>query len=517
MKTALACLGALTLSGSVLAGVGAGRAEITGLAVTPDGKALLVAGMDGRLRLVDLASRKQQGAVRAHKGGVWDLALSADGKRFISGGADRVARVWDRASLREIRAYEGHGKEVSAVALSPDGKRAASGDYAGLVHVWEVATGKERFARRGSALRMTSLAFSPDGRRLAGGGIEAAEIGGFRGSTRSSRLRLWDSGDGAEQTLPETGARVAFTPTGRELVAAGHHLNFVPVKGGISLDGGSRTVVWDLDKRRRRLALNEYWGGLALSPDGRYIATSWGSRRHLGGLVIRQSEAKGAHLWEAVTGKQVWARAVKQTDAVIMTFTPDGQTLIVGTKAGTWDYLELRPANWKAPAGWKAGDYDRAWQALGETDGAKAYATVWDLSSRGDEAVSWLQQKLKPAGALPAGVKNLLADLDSDDYDRRKKARHELEKLGEEVEPALREANRKPPSLEVKRALAALLARLDRTGPSPQRLRAGRALTVLERVGSKAARSLLDGLGKGAEGAFLTEQARLARARLGAR
>ena len=40
------------------------------------------------------------------------------------------------------------------------------------------------------------------------------------------------------------------------------------------------------------------------------------------------------------------------------------------------------------------------------------------------------------------------------------------------------------------------------------------ALTVLERIGSKSAQSLLEALGKGAPGVHLTEEARLTQARL---
>ena len=101
--------------------------EVTSLAVTPDGRTLIAAGMDGRVRVVDLSLRRERASVLAHKGGVWAMGLSAAGQHFITGGADQSARIWDLARVKEVRAHEGHTAVVSAVALSADGRLAASG------------------------------------------------------------------------------------------------------------------------------------------------------------------------------------------------------------------------------------------------------------------------------------------------------------------------------------------------------------------------------------------------------
>jgi hypothetical protein len=251
-----------------------------------------------------------------------------------------------------------------------------------------------------------------------------------------------------------------------------------------------------------------------VSADGRYIAAGWGSDRHRAGMGTGEYP-EGLHLYEVATGQQVWVRPIEAQDASVMTLTRDSRTLIVGTHHGTWDYHDLRPVDWKEPARWRDRDYDLAWQVLAERDAVKGYTAVWNLSSRGNEAVAWLRKQVKPGTIPRSRIKGYLADLDSNDFETRRTARQELAKLGEAAEAALREASKAPPSAEVKHALEQLLALLEKR--SPERLRAGRLLTVLERIGTRQARTLLDELAKGAAGAYLTEEARRASGRVALR
>ena len=299
------------------AGEGIAKGEITGLVVAPDGKTLLVGSMDGQVRLIDLDKRKQRAEVQAHKGGVWDLALSADGKRFITGGADKIARVWNFAKVKEIRAHEGHKKGVSAVALSPDGKLAASGDYAGLVRVWETASGKVRRKMIGNKHRITSLTFSGDGKRLAAGGVEPLELTGIRGMTSAGKVRLWHLVSGDDETLAEHGERVAFLPGGNAIVTSGWDLDRKPAKSG-ALSGGARSVLWNLTRKQRQQKFEQSGLAMALSADGRYIATGLGSPRHAGWMIITKGGSCGIHLHESATGKSVWTTSDKEADDAIL-------------------------------------------------------------------------------------------------------------------------------------------------------------------------------------------------------
>jgi hypothetical protein len=81
----------------------------------------------------------------------------------------------------------------------------------------------------------------------------------------------------------------------------------------------------------------------------------------------------------------------------------------------------------------------------------------------------------------------LLANLDSDRFEDREKATRDLEALGESAEAGLRQALAGRPSAEVRRRLEEVLRKLEGAAPSRQRLRALRALKVLEHLGSPEA------------------------------
>jgi hypothetical protein len=511
MKRGLAlCLLVLAPVGDVQADAWVGASEVTGLAITPNGRTLLVAAMDGRLRLLDLDTRRQRTAVLAHKGGVWALGLSGDGRHFITGGADRLVRVWELPRVKEVQTYEGHTTPVSAVALSGDGRLAASGDYTGAVHLWEIATARVRLRHEVNNYRVTGLAFSPDGKWLAGGGVQDAAIPGIGGPNTASRLCLWQLADSAREVLAETGETIRFLPGRGGLVASGTRSEMVR---GNSFGGVSQTILWDPWRRRRLFAVKNHYHGLAISADGRYVATSWGSRRFYDNTLMQDSPARGIHLWELASGKDVWSAAVKKADAGVMVMTPDGRTLIAGSRRGHVYWHDLRPEGWPPPRQWGEADFARAWKMLGGT--GKGYTVVWDLVACGDDAVRWLRKTWKPVSAQQRATR-LVADLDSDDFAVRDRARQELEELAEEAEPVLRASLEKPASAEVKRVVRRLLTRLE--GPaSPTRLRHLRVLTVLERIGTAEARRLLRELGKGPAGPYLREQARLAERRLAAR
>jgi len=110
----------------------------------------------------------------------------------------------------------------------------------------------------------------------------------------------------------------------------------------------------------------------------------------------------------------------------------------------------------------------------------------------------------------------LLADLDSEDFKTRTKARDELARLGETAATALREIAEKPPSLEVSRQVKELLEKLknERKTPSAEQIRVLRAMEVLERMATPEAKRLLDELAKGASEARLTREAATAHERL---
>jgi hypothetical protein len=111
----------------------------------------------------------------------------------------------------------------------------------------------------------------------------------------------------------------------------------------------------------------------------------------------------------------------------------------------------------------------------------------------------------------------LLVDLDSERFETRERATLELQRLGEQAEPALRKALADKPSLEVSRRLQALLDHLESRTLSTEQLHALRAVEVLEQVGTAEARTVLRSVAAGAPADRLTREAKAALQRLSGR
>jgi eukaryotic-like serine/threonine-protein kinase len=74
---------------------GHGATMITSVAISPDGRRALSAGLDDRVCLWDLETGQSTRAFRAHWAGVSRVAFSPDGRRALTAGLDNVLRLWD--------------------------------------------------------------------------------------------------------------------------------------------------------------------------------------------------------------------------------------------------------------------------------------------------------------------------------------------------------------------------------------------------------------------------------------
>jgi HEAT repeat protein len=136
---------------------------------------------------------------------------------------------------------------------------------------------------------------------------------------------------------------------------------------------------------------------------------------------------------------------------------------------------------------------------------------VGRLARAPEQAVPWLAERLKPVPKTEAPakkrVKELVAQLDDDDFDTREKATAELTKLGEAVAPGLRKVLEEKVSAEVRQRIASVLEKLGKPANDPECLRQLRVLEALELMNTAASRKLLQQLADGAPNAALTQEA----------
>jgi hypothetical protein len=171
-----------------------------------------------------------------------------------------------------------------------------------------------------------------------------------------------------------------------------------------------------------------------------------------------------------------------------------------------------RAADPPAPDEWQ-----QVWADLGTKDPVQADRAMTRLVDRPEQAVPFLRQRLRPAPAAdPRRLADWLAALDSEEFAVREEATQELEKLAEVIEDPLKKALRQTRSAEVRRRIEGVLGKVkgERLSPPPDRLRAARAVEVLERIDDCAARRLLANLAAGAPEAQLTVEAKSALERL---
>ena len=155
------------------------KIPLNAMALSPDGKFVIVGGDDHAARLLDLDAMSETRRFDGHTHFVYTVAFSADGTRVASGGDDRTVRVWNAESAEPVATLTGHTGKVNAVAFLPKGREVISGSDDATICLWDVASSSERLRVAAHAGPVRALAVSWDGGRL----LSASDDG---------TVRLWD-------------------------------------------------------------------------------------------------------------------------------------------------------------------------------------------------------------------------------------------------------------------------------------------------------------------------------------
>jgi serine/threonine-protein kinase len=161
------------------------RQGVHAVALAPDGRMLVSAGVDGSARLWDLAATPPRRLETfPGVGGCFETAVfSPDGRTLALGGADGHVRLLDASvappSIRHDLA--GHAGNVESLMFSRDSKLLATGGADGVIFLWELtgSVPRQRGVLRGHSGSIFGLGFAPDGKTLASGSTDRT-------------IRFWD-------------------------------------------------------------------------------------------------------------------------------------------------------------------------------------------------------------------------------------------------------------------------------------------------------------------------------------
>jgi hypothetical protein len=154
-------------------------------AFSPDGKNVLIGGINGNTCLVNMVTGFEENLYESHAkrifspdekyiltGQIYSVAFSADGKYIVTGGLHTKVMLWDTESGDLVKTFNGHTGIVTSVAFSPDGRHIASGGEDRNLILWDSVTGRQVNTFKGHTHRIKSIAFSPGGKYIVSGGMD---------------------------------------------------------------------------------------------------------------------------------------------------------------------------------------------------------------------------------------------------------------------------------------------------------------------------------------------------------
>ena len=299
--------------------------QMTGGAVSPDGRTIALGTVLGTVSFVDLATGRVRSGLGGHGVAVQGMAFSPNGRTLVTAAEDGSVIAWDVATGAPIEHLVGHAGRVLGIAFSSDGRTLYTCSLDGAIFVWDLGT-SNRFGQpfddrtRPDAFfdvdTEPPLAVSGDGGRFADR-LESGAVGIFSLATRRLVAHFSVPGGTADD--------IAWSPTA-PLVAV------TAAKGVVQL--------WDVRVRPRLVrslrglrssnGQRESGEAVAFSQDGHELVA--GDVNHTPGATPWRYGS--AAEWSVATGQLIWLRRNRAGWVHALAFSPDDRTVAVAQEDG---------------------------------------------------------------------------------------------------------------------------------------------------------------------------------------
>ena len=165
---------------------------ITALAFSPAGTTLASGGLDGKIYLLDITTRRELEEFRGPESTVTALRFAIDGTFLASGEENSTLRYWNSLTGEEVEKFWVKSRAIGALAFSLATRFLAIGDAIGEIWLYDFKTGNESIIFTQHTRKITALVFSRDGRTLVSG-------------SEDGTILLWDM---AKQLPPQPDYRL---------------------------------------------------------------------------------------------------------------------------------------------------------------------------------------------------------------------------------------------------------------------------------------------------------------------
>ena len=363
------------------------------VAFSPDCQLLATGGMDGQIRLWQVADGRQIAAWQAHGDWIRNVTFSPDGKLLASSSNDTTIKVWDWENVKCLYILRGHtdwvwtskfvtwkgliflisassdrtgkiwnlnlGKCVFtfhepedliwSVAFSNNGYTLAASS-AKSVKLWNIWTKKCVKIFEENAERVRALAFSPNGKMLVGGDDRL--------------LKIWDVASGCCLNTVELAANTSiwslmFSPDGRQLITAGTDKiqiwdaeNWEPTTTLAEPEYRIHAIAYSADHQMMAVGSDDQLVRIWDTNTSQPLHTLTGGSNRIWTIAVSPQSASGLvylasgsddrklRIWNAKTGELLHTKSGHQGRIRSLAFSPSGKLLASASHDRTlklWD------------------------------------------------------------------------------------------------------------------------------------------------------------------------------------